>query len=211
MLIPVPANEASDYELLEAWRAGDATAGNLLVRRHFAVIYGFLRSKAHESVDELVQNTFLGCVEAVDRIDPNRSFRAYLFGIARRQLIYHYRKRRADGDRFDAMITSVRDVGGSPSHFAAARQEQRLVLDALHDLPLDMQITLELHYWEHMTVAEVADVLEVPPGTIKSRLHRGRELLRERLTQLGAPSEVTESSLDHLRALESARPRPPED
>lgn len=195
---------ASDYELLAAWRREDAPSGNALVRRHFASVYAFLRSKAPEHVDELVQRTFLACVEAVDRIDEARSFRAYLFGIARRQLIYHYRAHRREGQRFDPMLESVCDVRGSPSQIAAMRQEQQIVLDVLQSLPLDLQITLELHYWEGMTVAEVATVLEVPPGTIKSRLHRARELLREQLVAQGASPSGADTSETLLRDLEKA-------
>jgi RNA polymerase sigma-70 factor (ECF subfamily) len=193
-----------DYELLRAWRDDDGAAGNALIRRHFASVFAFLRDKAPEHADELVQRTFLGCLEAVDRIDQERSFRAYLFGIARRQLIYHYRQRRRESERFDPMVESVCDAGGTPSQFAAVREEQRLVLDALHRLPLDLQITLELHYWEGMTVVDVAQVLEVPSGTIKSRLHRARELLRDQLVTAGAPDETTASTIAHLRALGDA-------
>lgn len=195
---------AADYELLLAWRRDDGPAGNALVRRHFASVFTFLRSKAPEHVDELVQRTFLACVESVDRIDESRSFRAYLFGIARRQLIYHYRRHRRDGERFDPMLESVCDVRGSPSQVAAMREEQQRVLDALQNLPLDLQITLELHYWEGMTVAEVAAVLEIPDGTIKSRLHRARDLLRAQLLARGASPAVTEQSEVHLRALKSS-------
>lgn len=207
MLGSVDRSGTQDYELLLAWRGDDASAGDALVRRHFGSIFAFLRSKtqAPEHADELVQRTFLGCLEAVARIDENRSFRAYLFGIARRQLIYYYRQRRKESDRFDPMVESVCDAGGTPSQFAAVRQEQRLVLDALHRLPLDLQITLELHYWEGMTVAEVADVLEVPAGTVKSRLHRARQMLRDELVTAGAADETTASTIEHLRALGGAR------
>lgn len=179
-------DDRADHELLAAWRAKDPLSGDLLVRRHFASIYAFLRSKACDHVDELVQATFLACVESVERIDGTRSFRAYLFGIARRQLIYHYRQRRREVDRFDPMLESVRDAVGSPSRIVAIREEERVVLDALNVLPLDLQITLELHYWEGMSVAEVGEVLGVPGGTVKSRLHRAREMLREALVLVGA-------------------------
>ena len=195
------AEAPADYQLLRAWRAEDAAAGNALVRRHFASVYTFLRSKAPDHTDELVQRTFLACVEAVDRIDEHRSFRAYLFGIARRQLIYHFRRTRRESDRFDPMTESVGDADGSPSRAAAARQEQRLVLEALVRLPLDLQITLELHYWEGMTVTEIADVLEVPAGTVKSRLHRARELLRDGLAAQGASEDLLAASVEHLEAL----------
>jgi RNA polymerase sigma-70 factor (ECF subfamily) len=197
----VTGSVRGDYELLRAWRNDDAAAGNALVKRHFAPLFAFLRTKVPEHVDELIQHTFLACVEAVDRIDDNRSFRAYLFGIARRQLIYHYRRQRRDTDRFDPMLESVCDVNGSPSQVAAARQEQQQVLDALNRLPFDLQCTLELHYWEGLSVNEVADALDVPAGTIKSRLHRARNLLKDQLAALGASAEVAESSIEHLQGL----------
>jgi RNA polymerase sigma factor (sigma-70 family) len=201
MLGRVTSSGRTDYELLSEWRCNVGQSGNALVRRHFASLFAFFRSKAPDHVEELVQQTFLACVEAVERIDETRSFRGYLFGIARRQLIYHYRRRRRETERFDPMLESVCDIEGSPSRIASMRQEQRLMLDALARLPLDMQITLELHYWEGMTVNEVAEVLEVPPGTVKSRLHRARELLRERLVEQGASRDLTESSIVHLQAL----------
>ncbi len=194
----------ADHELLAAWRAGDAERGNELVQRHFASVYAFLRSKVPDHVDELVQRTFLACVEAVERIDETRSVRAYLFGIARRQLIYHFRRSQRHDARFDPMETSVCDAAGSPSRLAAARQAQARVLDALHRLPLDLQITLELHYWEDMSVAEIAVVLEIPPGTVKSRLHRARDRLRALLADdENAPPSI-EESVGHLRALRRA-------
>ena len=191
----------ADHELLTAWRAGDAERGNELVQRHFESVYAFLRSKVPDQVDELVQRTFLACVEAVERIDETRSVRAYLFGIARRQLIYHFRRTQRHDARFDPMETSVCDAGGSPSRLAAARQAQAQVLDALHRLPLDLQITLELHYWEDMSVAEIAVVLEIPPGTVKSRLHRARDRLRAVLEEEGATAASIEHSVGHLRQL----------
>jgi RNA polymerase sigma-70 factor (ECF subfamily) len=102
------------------------------------------------------------------------------------------------------METSVCDAGGSPSQFAAVREAQAQVLDALHRLPLDLQITLELHYWEEMSVAEIAVVLEIPPGTVKSRLHRARERLREVLMEGGASTTSVEESLGHLQGLRAA-------
>lgn len=57
-------------------------------------------------------------------------------------------------------------------------------MQALRTIPLDIQVTLELFYWEDMSVAELAQILEVPPGTVKSRLHRGRQLLREAMEQI---------------------------
>ncbi len=193
---------SDDHALLQAWRAGDQLAGDTLVRRHFGSIYAFFRGKAPQAVDELVQHTFLACVEAAARLEAATSFRAYLFGIARRQLIYHYRRAQRELGRFDPMVESVHDADGSPSRLLALRQAEQAMLEVLSTLPLDLQITLELHYWEGMSVAEIGHVLEVPPGTVKSRMHRARELLRAGL-EAGAAvtSAEAEAGAQQLRAL----------
>jgi RNA polymerase sigma-70 factor (ECF subfamily) len=192
---------STDFELLAAWRAGDLEAGNVLVRRHFLSLYVFVRAKAPEMADDLIQRVWEACVAARDRIDERGSFKAYLYGIARRQLVYWFRERRRDREHVDTMSESIAQLTGSPSREVALRQEQHAILEALRELPLDLQIALELYYWEDLSVGEVASVLEVPEGTIKSRLHRARELLRERLAR-AIPSE--EAALETLRGLRAA-------
>jgi RNA polymerase sigma-70 factor (ECF subfamily) len=197
---------ATDFELLASWRAGDLEAGNALVRRHFMRLFVFVRAKAPDSADDLVQRVFEACVAARDRIDDERgSFKAYLFGIARRQLVYWFREQQRDRDHVDTMSDSLAQLTGSPSRLFALRQEQHAVLEALHQLPLDLQIALELYYWEELTVPEVAAVLEVPEGTIKSRLHRARQLLRERLAAVDDSDPL--STLQGLRESLSIDPR----
>ena len=68
----------------------------------------------------------------------------------------------------------------------------------LQALPVDFQIAIELHYWEEMSVTEIATVLEVAPGTVKSRLHRGRELLREKIHQVVADPRLAEDTIAGL-------------
>ena len=82
----------------------------------------------------------------------------------------------------------------------AAAEVQRLVLEALRGLPLDHQIALELFYWEGMSVGELATVLGVPPGTVKSRLSRARENLREEIRALPMPEVQRADTLRRLDA-----------
>jgi RNA polymerase sigma-70 factor (ECF subfamily) len=95
---------------------------------------------------------------------------------------------------------SVRELGGgsSPSGVVARREEERILLQALRRLPLDQQITLELYYWEELPVADIAEVLDVAVGTVKSRLGRAREALRECIAQLEASDDARERTLSNL-------------
>jgi RNA polymerase sigma-70 factor (ECF subfamily) len=199
MLLHWMSADRSDAALLEAWRAGDAPAGNLLVRRHFASVYRFLWNKIDEqSLDDVVQATFLACVSARDRLRDDDAFRSYVLGIARLELLKHLRKR---GRHDRAMIVRERQPATSvisPSGQVVRHQEHRLLLEALRAIPLDLQIVLELYYWEALPVAQVADVLDVPAGTVKSRLSRAREALREQIGKLAADPAVRESTLTAL-------------
>ncbi len=67
----------------------------------------------------------------------------------------------------------------SPSQLAAVRSEQELVAEAMRNIPVELQITLELFYWEELKVAETAAATDVAVGTVKSRLSRGRAMLKQ--------------------------------
>ena len=183
----------SDLELLEAWRAGDRDRGSRLFARHVRSISGFFRSKLAEGAEDLTQRTFLALLEAPRRFRAESSVRTYLFGIARRQLLMHLRSLTAERKRFDPATWSLVDLGVPVGQPATARQEQSLLARALATLPLDYQIALELFYWEELEVAAIAEVLEDPVGTVKSRLSRGRVLLRKALEQLAPTADLHSS------------------
>jgi len=174
---------SSDRELLERWRRGDNRAGSNLVKRHFDALYRFFSTKAHAHNEDLIQQTFMACVEARDAFRGDSSFRAYLFGLARFQLLTHYRNAyRVRG--LDFTMTSVRDLGTSPTENLARREESKLLELALQRVPLDQQIALELTYSEGLAAPEVARVLGIPANTVYSRLRRAKAHLREALHEL---------------------------
>lgn len=201
----------SDVELLQAWGRGDRAAGNELFVRHFAGVFRFFRAKLGTAADELTQKTFLGAVENAARIDPARGVRGYLFGIARKQLLMHLRSARREAARFDPESWSLAQVGLGAVEIVARQREQLLLARAMSQLPLDYQCTLELYYWNGLEIAEIAEALEAPTGTIKARLSRARQLLRAAIEATAESAELARSTvggLDHwLAALPDAIPR----
>lgn len=192
------SSQSTDHELLEAWRAGNEEAGTALVRRHFATLSRFFRIKLADERAELMQRTWLGCAESRDRVPDHVPFRVYLLGIARRVLIHHYRHVKREANTTVTPNISVDGGNESPSMVMALADEEKLLLQALRQLPLDMQLTLELFYWEGLQVAEVAEVLEIPPGTVKSRLSRAKGLLREQVATFDPPPDLLESTQANL-------------
>ena len=186
---------ATDDELLERWRAGDGDAGQALFAAHFDAIYRFFTSKVGEP-DELVQATFLACLRARDRFRGQSTFRTYLFAIARNTLLAHLRGLRRDR-QLDPEVSSIADLVTTPGTRLARGEEHRRLVEALRQLPVEQQTLLELHYWEDLDAAALAEVFETTTGAMRVRLHRARQALREKVEAL-APREaiVTDDGLD---------------
>jgi RNA polymerase sigma factor (sigma-70 family) len=194
----------SDIELLAAWRAGDPGAGNALLRRHFDALYRFFAHKIDDEVEDLIQRTFMAIVRSKDAIREGSSFRAYMFTVGRNELYRHLRTRRRDRDALDFGSVSVADLGTSPTGGVARSKDRAQLLGALRSIPLDLQIVLELHYWEDMTTAELAAALEVPQGTVKSMLRRAREQLEQKLKRSARGGSAPQSTLADLEAWAAA-------
>jgi RNA polymerase sigma-70 factor (ECF subfamily) len=184
-----------DEPLLQAWRDGDRTAGQQLLQRHFEAIARFFRSKLGDDVQDLVQRTFLDCVESRDRM-AGASVRAYLFAIARHRLVDHLRARSLR--EVDPEVTSRAELATSASGQLARDDRQRLLALALRRLPLDQQCALELAYWEGLSAPEIAMVLGVPATTVRSRITRARDRLRDLLAELEADGGALGRARDDL-------------
>jgi RNA polymerase sigma-70 factor (ECF subfamily) len=186
----------SDDELLAAWRAGDRGAGAELFERYFPRLRRFFAAKV-DDVEEALQRTFAALQVARERITPTVSFRAYVYAIARHELYAdHRRAARAGG--VDAFASRPDSRGPSPSEVVVAREEQRLLLRALRSLPIDLQIALELHYWEELGTADLAHSLGVPQGTVKTRLRRARALLKVQMESIAESSELAATTVRDL-------------
>ena len=180
-----------DLGLLTRWRAGDRAAGQALFGRYFDSLYRFFRNKCEADADELVQATLLACLDAKRPFRGDSRFRTYLFGIARNKLYHHFAARKRGG-ALDFSVTSIADLVTTPGTALARDQAHRALLTALRQLPLEQQTLLELHYWEDMGIAELAQIFDSPAATIRTRLHRARKALREQV-EAAAPREALET------------------
>ena len=186
----------TDRELLEAWHSGSAAAGEALFERHFDAVMRFFRNKIDDGPEELVQRTFLACLEGRTRFRGDCSFRTYLFAVAHNTLKAHFRARRRRGVEIDFTAESVWGLAPSPSTLAVRDRSQRVLLDALRRIPVESQVVLELHYWEGLTAAEIGSVIEVPLGTAKTRIRRARQLLHAAIEERARGESLDVSQLD---------------
>ncbi len=194
---------ASDFELLDAWSNGDRDAGGELFVRHFRAVFRFFNNKLDTGSEDLVQQTFLACVETHTRFRRDASFRAFILGTARNVLFNEFRRRRRKDDRIDFTSMSAMDLAPSPSSIVAEKLEHRLLLEALRGIPLDYQIALELHLWEELTGPQMAQVLGLAEPGVRSRLRRAKEALARRVTHLrgsAVPLSSTTADLERWAA-----------
>jgi RNA polymerase sigma-70 factor (ECF subfamily) len=191
----------SDFDLLDRWRRGDGDAGEALFARYFDSLCRFFTTKCSDGADELVQKTFLAIVASRDSFRKEASFRTYLFTVARHELYHHLRKQRIDGERLDFSVISVAELVTTPVSRLARDAEHRRLVEVLRRLSLEQQTLLELHYWEDMSIAELAEIFEATPNAVRVRLHRARHALRDRLEAAG--DESTLASAGAMVALDT--------
>lgn len=181
----------TDFELVDRWRSGDNAAGQQLFQRHFASISRFFGTKCEAEADELVQATFLAVLRARDSFRKQSSFRTYLFAIARNELYRVLRERKRD-QVLDFEQSSIAMLATTPGARIDKNKEKQRLIEALRQLPVAQQTLLELHYWENMSIAELADVFDAEQPAIRQRLHRARVALREQM-EGNAPAAALES------------------
>ena len=100
-------------------------------------------------------------------VPKDASFRTYLFTIARNELHRLLRTRMRKDDKLDFELSSIAQLVSTPGTKIARNQEHQQLVEALRQLPVDQQTLLELHYWEDMDIAGLAQVFDAPTATIR--------------------------------------------
>lgn len=167
---------ATDAELLRAWADGDATSGERLYREHVRLVYAFFRTKVVDDVDDLVQATFM-TAQRKAAAHRGGKVRAFILGIARYELLEHLRTKTRRESPIKPLESSIRDLATGPSSSLRREESHDRLREALQSLPIDQQIALELRYWHGLEALEIAEIQQVTPATVRTRLHRARHSL----------------------------------
>lgn len=178
-----PGRTRSDELLAVRCQLGEPAAFDALVERWHPALWAYVRrvSDDDDQAAELLQDTWLRVLRAMPRLRDPARLRPWLFGIARRALMDRLR------DRYAARAQEPLEAADAEASAEADDVDPDLLTmrEELDGLPVIEREVLALFYLQELTLAEVADVLAVPAGTIKSRLFRARRMLRERLTERG--------------------------
>ncbi len=179
-----------DDELIAAMAGGDDTALRELFARHAPWLAARLRPMLPAAdVEDVLQESFLAVWRGAGGYRPQGSPGGWLWGITRRQAALWLRRRSPDGLPLAALTGHGGQGGqggqpaGDPAEIAVSRAELAEAVRALGPEGSTAQEVWRLMYVEDRTVTEVAGLMGVPEGTVKSRAHRARQLMRTVLRQ----------------------------
>jgi RNA polymerase sigma-70 factor (ECF subfamily) len=175
--------DTPDRDLVAAALEGRLNAFEVLVNRYQGLIFKFLfHFMGHRGdAEDIAQETFLQLYRKLDRFDPAQSMKSWLLTMARHLAISHHR--RQTPSPIDPAIISdlVRDVVSGPEAEVLQRDDIRIVQEALHQLPDEFREVLVMRYLMDFSLQKVAEVLNIPEGTAKSRVFHARQQLRDAL------------------------------
>jgi RNA polymerase sigma factor (sigma-70 family) len=180
-----------DAELVRRATAGDREAFAAIYERHRTVVYRFARlmSGSNATAEDVTQEVFVTLIRTLPSYEPQRAgLRTYLYGVARNVTRNRLRRDR----RFVALDTAARIPCSSADdpHDAAARaQEHARLRRVILSLPSRYREVIILSDVQGLAYAEAASILQVPVGTVRSRLSRGRQMIALTLRRTEAPEE----------------------
>jgi RNA polymerase sigma-70 factor (ECF subfamily) len=199
-----------DHSLVEACRAGQTEAFGTLVLRYQERLYQtILRlSGCSEDARDVLQDTFLRAFEKLDQFQGESSFYTWVYRIAVNLALSGYRRRRARsvhhmgrGRMFFGREEGAVDlaVDADPAFPLERAEREKIVEAALNDLGADHRAVVVMKDFDGRRYEEIGAILNIPVGTVRSRLHRARGELRERLKSLIGEEQ-------HLRQASSNAP-----
>lgn len=193
----VPIREWSDEDLLLAYReTGDRRLFEELIRRYERELFNYLKQYLGDTqlAEDAFQSTFLQIHLKCDQFDPERRFRPWLYAVATNQAIDTQRRRRRErmisldqaassAEQANQLKELVDAPAELPEEDLERDEERNLVRRAVEELPEPLRQVLLLVYFQGLKYREAAEVLGVPVGTVKSRLHAAIRRLERTLRQ----------------------------
>lgn len=190
--MPDPSPVASDAidALIQRCLAGDQQAWEEIVRQHrrkvFNIAYKF--TGKHDEAEDLTQDIFLKIFKSLHTFDRRANFQTWLVSVSRNLCIDHYRSVRKERETIDRDVDAgeLTPAASTPSAYAELEQRGRVELlrRAMAELPPTLRSAVMLRDLQELSYQEIADRLQLPEGTVKSRINRGRTELARQIQRL---------------------------
>jgi RNA polymerase sigma-70 factor, ECF subfamily len=188
----------SDQDIVALARAGEEAAYRELIRRYerplFSLLYRMVRDR--ELAEDLAQETFVKALNAIESYRPEFKFSSWIFKIANNAAIDHLRRRELDTlsldgsphaetpEAVEATALQIGDRQESPLDAVEARELGGQIEQAIAQLRPEYRSCILLRHVEGRAYEEIAEILNLPLGTVKTYIHRARNELRQALAHL---------------------------
>jgi RNA polymerase sigma-70 factor (ECF subfamily) len=196
--VPASAPKRTDEELLAAYRNGDRASFSRLVETYQRELFHFLVRFVGDraAAEDIFQESFLQVHQSAAQFDPQRRFRPWLFTIAANKARDYLRAQsRRPTNQLQAAISPGNDDSGefidllqteekSPGSPLEKRELQELVQKTVMDMPANFREILLLSYFHQFPYKQIGEILEIPLGTVKSRLHAAVAFFADRWRML---------------------------
>jgi RNA polymerase sigma-70 factor (ECF subfamily) len=180
--------ELLEYRIVKRAQKGDRLAFGELVELYKDKLFnlGYRMLGNPQEAEDVAQETFLRAYSNLQTYNPNHKFSTWIYRIATNLCIDRIRKKKpdysldseVDGIEGGDMYSRLASPGPTPLEELVRTETQREVQSAIDALPENYRAAVILKYIHDLSLQEIADILEVPVSTVKTRIHRGREALR---------------------------------
>ena len=194
----VDYDQLSDKDVIQHAREGRESAFRELIGRYerpvFSVIYRMVRDR--ELSEDLAQETFIKVLNALDKYNPQYKFSSWIFKIAHNTTVDHIRKKEVqtlslDGsphartqEQAEATSFTAVDTSQDPEQYTSSKQLGGEIEAAIGELRPEYREAILLWHIEGRPYDEIAEIMDLPLGTVKTYIHRGRNELRKKLEHL---------------------------
>jgi RNA polymerase sigma-70 factor (ECF subfamily) len=190
-----------DADLIRRVRAGDHQAMDTLVQRHYKKVFNlaFRLSNNYDDAQDIVSEAFIRVHNALPTFRGDANFSTWLHRIVKNVFLDERKKQRVRSHSSleelidledNAVSRQVEDPKPGPEWLVERHERAEMVQQAVMMLPPNMRLMIALYHFQHRSYEEIAEIMELPIGTVKSRLNRARLALKNKLT---ASRELLES------------------
>lgn len=179
--------ENNDWPIVRACLAGDTTKFGLLIDLYQKPLFNlaYRLTNVHEDAQDIVQNVFVKAFERLNSYDPSYKFFSWIYRMTVNETINFLKQHR----HVELLDECLADRGKSPEQEFRAKELSREIDEVLVGLSLDYRVVVVLRHFADLPYAEIAQVLEIPERTVKSRLFTARQLMCKELQKRGVTAD----------------------
>lgn len=175
-----------DIDLMNRLKEGDQSAMQVLYNRHYQRIYRFIIRQIRDEMmaEDILNDVFLDCWRQAQKFEGRSAVSTWLTAIAFNKSISYLRKRK-EAQIGEGQAEAIMDEADSPQTLLMKDDKGSMIRDAMDELSSDHKAVIDLAYYHEMGVREIAEILDVPQNTVKTRLFHARKKLHEVLKENG--------------------------